>query len=90
MDYGEFVVQFRARAAARMVEFEKALAKAQKEAAAAKAHTVPVKETPTPQSPVQIPDHHKTQAAPTSLMPVQPARGRTRGRGPVQSILRKS
>lgn len=85
MDYEDFVIQFRARAAARLEEFEKALAKAQKDTAAA------VKTTQVP--PAESAEkrvNHKTQAAPVVKKPVQPARGRARGRGPVQSVLREA
>lgn len=82
MDYEDFVIQFRARAAARMEEFEKALAKAQKDTAAAVKRT---KEAPGESAAGQR--NHKTQAAPVVKKPVQPARAR--GRGPVQSVLRK-
>lgn len=82
MDYEDFVIQFRARAAARMEEFEKALAKAQKDTAAA------VKTTKeSPEKSTQGQGNYKTQAAPVVKKPVQPARAR--GRGPVQSVLRK-
>lgn len=84
MDYEDFVTQFRVRTAQRMEEFEKALAKAQKDAAAA------VPETGKTQQKEK--ENHKKQAAPEK--PVQPARGRVRGwvrgRGPVQSVLRKA
>lgn len=86
MDYEDFVIQFRARAAARMEEFEKALAKAQKETTAAKQSMQPIRTTPP--APGQV--KHKTQVTPAVKKPVQPARGRARGRGPVQSVLRKA
>ncbi len=75
MDYEEFIVQFRARAAARMVEFERALAKTQEEADKARKQTT---------------GNNTTQVVQPLVKPIQPARGRARGRGQVQSVLRKA
>lgn len=94
MDYEEFVVQFRARAAVRMQEFEKALAKAQADTAKAKEQTIGQANSraTAPLQPVTThgSENHKTQATASSKKTSQPAGGRARGRGPVQSILRKA
>lgn len=95
MEYEVFVAQFRARASSRMEEFEKALAKTRQGLDEAKAQVeAPVRQgRPSEGLSVAgtgVVDNDKTQAAQPLLKPVQPARGRTRGRGPVQSILRKA
>ncbi|EEW50255.1 hypothetical protein HMPREF0290_1140 [Corynebacterium efficiens YS-314] len=83
MEYEVFVAQFRQRTAARMAEFEKALAKAQGEVA--KTSPGEPGRRQAAMSPPQV-----TPASPVARTPQQPGRGRPRGRGPVQSILRRA
>ncbi|WP_143758408.1 hypothetical protein [Corynebacterium efficiens] len=66
-----------------MAEFEKALAKAQGEVA--KTSPGEPGRRQAAMSPPQV-----TPASPVARTPQQPGRGRPRGRGPVQSILRRA
>lgn len=83
VEYEVFVAQFRERTAARMAEFEKALAKAQGEVAKSSPGDPGRQQMGT--SPPQV-----TPTSPVARTPQQSGRGRPRGRGPVQSILRRA
>lgn len=80
MEFDEFVKQFRERTAQRMVEFEKALAKAQAEMERQEGKSVS--------------GHRKGHSAPLPPNPMMsqtrktPGRGR-RGAGPIQGVLKK-
>lgn len=101
MEYEDFVAQFRARASSRMEEFEKALAKTQKGLADTRAQAdTPVRQErrqqrtpgagPVPLSEAAQVEKRTTQPAQPLQKPVHTGRARARGRGPVQSILRKA
>lgn len=101
MEYEDFVAQFRARASSRMEEFEKALAKTQQRLTETRAQAEkPVRQgrgqqrTPgagqVPLSEAVQVEKPTTQPAQPLQKPVHAGRARTRGRGPVQSILRKA
>lgn len=83
MEYEVFVAQFRQRTAARMAEFEKALAKAQGEVAKTNPGDPGRQQMATSSSQV-------TPTTPVARTPQHSGRGRPRGRGPVQSILRRA
>ncbi|ALC05060.1 hypothetical protein CDES_03035 [Corynebacterium deserti GIMN1.010] len=77
MEYADFLDAFREKTAQRMKEFEKQLAETQRQAEKIAKDVAADKEK---------------QAAVTSHAERrrQPARGSTRGRGPVQSVLREA